>query len=219
MPTRFMFLAFFGLLTACQSFQILKKPIVFDDIREEYTLQYLRNQYGLIQQDPLIQPQMIVVHWTTLNDLESAFQVLKNPLRPRFRNDDDALPNQLNGSAHYLIDRDGTVYNLMSDSLMALHVVGLNYCSIGIKNVGNQNQPLTSAQLSANTQLIELLCKKYPEIEYLIANSEYPQFQNHPLWKNFQKLPIEERQDPGEEFMKDLRDNLSKLPLKGPPDS
>jgi N-acetyl-anhydromuramyl-L-alanine amidase AmpD len=217
MPTRFVYLAFFGLFTACQSFQILQKPIVFDEVRKSYSLQYLRDQYGLVQQEPLIEPQLIVVHWTSLADLESAFKVYDQPLRPRFRNDDEALPDQLSSSAHYLIDRDGTVYNLMSDSLMALHVVGLNYCSIGIKNVGNMEQPLTPAQLTANTELVKHLCQKYPSIEYLIANAEYPTFQGHPLWKNFQDLPVEQRNDPGEDFMNKLRDNLSKLPLKGAP--
>ncbi len=35
-----------------------------------------------------------------------------------------------------MVDRDGTRYRLMPETYMARHVIGLNYYSIGIENVG-----------------------------------------------------------------------------------
>lgn len=213
----FLVSAFFGLISACQSLEILQKPLVFDETRRSLTLEYLDREYGLKQEEPLINPQMIVIHWTSLGDLESAFQVYKDPLKPRFRNDDPLLPQELNVSAHYLVDQNGSIYQLMPDSIMALHVIGLNYCAIGIKNVGNEfDTPLTEAQVEANALLVEYLCKKYP-IGYLIANSEYPLFKDHELWKNFTNQPIEQRKDPGAGFMIRLRHAVEKLQLAGPP--
>ena len=210
-------MAFLGLLSACQSTEILQKPIAFDETRRSLTLKYLEEQYGLIQDEPLIEPKMIVVHWTSLGDLESAFKVYQDEVQPRFRNDDPHLPDELNVSAHYLVDQDGSIYQLLPDSIMALHVTGLNYCAIGIKNVGNdQDRPLTDAQLQANVFLVETLSQKYT-IEYLIGNSEYPRFQDHALWKNFSGQPVEQKYDPGEAFMTKLRVEVQKLGLSGPP--
>lgn len=207
-----------GLLSACQpSLEILQKPISFNDTRHQLTLDYLEKEYGLIQDEPLIDPQMIIIHWTSLGDLESAFKVFQNPVKPRFRNDDPLLPEELNVSAHYLVDQDGTIYQMLPDSMMALHVTGLNYCAIGIKNVGNNlDKPLTGAQLQANIQLVELLCKKY-SVRYLIGNYEYPRFQGHPLWKNFTGQPVEQKEDPGADFMERMREALEKLKLSGAP--
>ena len=217
MKHTFLLLVFFGLINACQSIEILQKHLTFDETRRNLTLQYLANEYGLEQQEPLIDPQMIVIHWTSLGDLESAFKVFQDPIKPRFRNDDPHLPDELNVSTHYLVDQDGTIYQLMPDSIMALHVIGLNYCAIGIKNVGNnQDKPLTEAQVEANAFLVETLHQKYP-IKYLIANSEYPLFQDHLLWKNYTDRPVEQREDPGVGFMIRLRQSVEKLKLKGPP--
>ena len=60
-----LFMAFLGLLYACQSKEILQKPIVFDETRRSLTLKYLEEHYGLLQDEPLIEPKMIVIHWTS----------------------------------------------------------------------------------------------------------------------------------------------------------
>ncbi len=212
----FLSLTFFGLFSACQSYEILQKPILYDQTRVDLSLEYLAQQHQLVREQPVINPVMIVIHWTTLGDLESAYRVFYEPVKPQFRNDDPFLPQELNVSSHYLVDRDGSIYQLMPDSLLANHVVGLNYCSIGIKNVGNHDQPLTEMQLEANSFLVKSLAKKY-HIEYLIGNYEYPLFSSHSLWKNYNGQPVEHKQDPGEEFMNKLRDELRKLDLKGAP--
>src|SRR5690606_11135645 len=104
----------------------------------------------------------------------------------------------LNVSAQYVIDRDGTIYQLMPDTLMARHVTGLNHCAIGIENIGGPKAPLTKAQLKANTKLIKKLKKKYP-IDYLIGLYQYTLFESTDLWKEKDQGYRTKKSDPRSE--------------------
>ena len=42
----------------------------------------------------------------------------------------------LNVSSHYLVDRDGTIYQLTPETILNRHAIGVNWCSIGIENIG-----------------------------------------------------------------------------------
>ena len=112
-----------------------------------------------------------------------------------------------------MIDRDGTVYRLMDETVMARHIIGLNYSSKGIENVGGKGNidDLTPAQLNANIELISYLHNKYSTLEYLIGHHEYTEFTQHPLWlerdKNYRTL----KHDPGETFMNRLRPHFPQL--------
>ena len=112
-----------------------------------------------------------------------------------------------NVSVQYLVDRDGTVYQLMPDNWMARHVIGLNYSSIGIENVGTLGD-LTEAQLKANIELIRQIKRNHPAIEYLIGHSEYRCFEETPFWLEKDRSYRTEKSDPGEAFMQGLRDAL-----------
>ena len=41
--------------------------------------------------------------------------------------------------AHYVIDRDGTAYQLVPTSIICRHTVGLNWTAIGIEHVGTSD--------------------------------------------------------------------------------
>ena len=91
---------------------------------------------------------------------------------------------------------------------MARHVIGLNHCAIGIENVGpNEVGELTASQLTANVSLINYLRKKY-SIAYVIGHYEYDDFIGHPLWLEKDANYRTEKVDPGEKFMKLLREKL-----------
>lgn len=47
----------------------------------------------------------------------------------------------------------------MPPTQFARHTIGLNYCAIGIENIGGSKQPLTEAQAEANAKLIRYLTK------------------------------------------------------------
>ncbi|MDQ7066938.1 MAG: N-acetylmuramoyl-L-alanine amidase [Sulfurimonas sp.] len=120
--------------TLLMSYKIKQKPIIFTKKRIRLTQEYIQNHYNLKVSDIKIQPKMIVVHWTAIEDLNRSFERFNQELLFSDRAD-IAKASALNVSTHYLIDRDGEIYQLMPDNIMARHVIGLNYSSIGIENV------------------------------------------------------------------------------------
>ena len=193
------------------TFRIIDKPITWNAEREQLSLQYLKDRHGLDQTSASIDPQMVVVHWTAIDNIEVTFEVFDPPtLGGR---EDLTGASYLNVSSQFLIDRDGTIFRLLPDTVFARHVIGLNYLAIGIENIGSDLMPLTKAQLQANEKLIRHLKRKYP-IDYVIGHHEYQNFQNTNLWKEADPNYRTVKTDPGDKFMNQLRKNLSDLQLK-----
>ena len=198
------------------TFRTFYKPIVFDSVRSQLSLQYLQQRHGLIQSQPTIKPVMIVLHWTAIPSLEKTFDVFNRSTLPVARKQ-IASASTLNVSSQYLVDRDGTIFQLLPDTVFARHVIGLNYCAIGVENVGSNDNPLTEAQLEANEQLIRYLKTKYA-IEYVIGHYEYKQFIGTPLWRESDPEYLTEKTDPGISFMKRIRERIKDLNIKGAPE-
>tara|TARA_X000000368_G_scaffold99455_3_gene76606 strand:+ start:8563 stop:9195 length:633 start_codon:yes stop_codon:yes gene_type:complete len=193
---------------------IIKKDIIFDDLRTSLTKQYIKERYNFEAESITIDPRIIVVHWTATKTSEQAFNTFKSPSLQGSRNDISYASN-LNVSAHFLVDRNGQVFQLMKDNIMARHVIGLNYSSIGIENVGGiEGYPLTNEQLISNVKLVKYLKSKYPKIDYLIGHFEYTNFENHELWLEKDSLYRTVKIDPGIEFMNKLRKDLNNLNFK-----
>ena len=192
---------------------IMQKPIVFDAKRKALTLQYMQQRYNMVQDEPTIKPRMVVVHWTVIPTFEKTFEVF-NPLELPAARDGIRAGGDLNVSSQFVIDRDGTVYQLMPETTMARHTIGLNYTAIGIENIADGNSlPMTAAQLAANTKLIKYLASKYP-IEYVLGHSEYHRFRDTSWWKETDASYFTEKNDPDIAFMNRLRSQLSELSLK-----
>ena len=200
---------------ASPALKIEDKPIVFDIERKQLSLKYMKNRYGLEKDSAYIEPKIIVLHWTAIPTLEESFNAMNPAVLPGSRSDIGSASN-LNVSTQFLVDRDGTIYQLLPDNAFARHVIGLNSNAIGVENVGGKEAPLTKEQLEANEALVRHLTKKY-DIEYLIGHYEYQEFEGHPLWKETDSGYRTEKIDPGESFMKEIRENLKDLDLKGPP--
>lgn len=204
------------LLSACgPSKKIVDKPIVFDKERIQLTKEYLSTRYGLDTDLPLIEPKMIVLHWTAIPTFQESFDTFytsKLPARP-----DIATASNLNVSSQFMVDVDGTIYRLMPELTMARHVIGLNHTAIGIENVGGTKEvPLTEAQIQSNIWLVNYLSKKYP-IEYLIGHYQYKDFEGHDLWLEKDDGYRTEKTDPGEDFMRAVRKKTRRLKLKSAP--
>ncbi len=205
--------------TSCDSTTIQEMPITFDDERVQLTLEYLSTRYRIEQSTPTIDPKMVVVHYTVIPTLEKTFDAFNDAKLPNWR-DKIAGASALNVSSQFVVDQDGTIYRLMPENYMARHVIGLNHCAIGIENVGGTEEvPLTDAQLQSNIWLIKYLKKKY-DIQYVIGHSEYTLFDGHDLWKEVDEGYRTQKSDPGDEFMKGIRDatdDLGFLPLPQKP--
>lgn len=197
------------------SLEIKQKPIIFDEKRVDSTKDYILQRYGLETQNINITPKIIVIHHTGINSLEKSFKRFYNSELPNDRPDIVKASN-LNVSAHFLVDKDGTIYQLMNETYMARHVIGLNYNSIGIENIGGQNfeNNLTKKQLESNIKLIKYLQEKYPTIKYLIGHYEYTDFENHKLWLEKDKTYRTIKHDPHPTFMEKIRKEVKFLKHK-----
>ncbi len=201
--------------SVAQEIKIIDKPVVFDAERVRLSIAYLKDRHNIVQDHPYIKPVMVVLHWTDIPTVTGTFNTFNTTLLPAGRKG-IAGASILNVSSQYVVDRDGTIYRLMPDSTFARHVIGLNYCAIGVENIGSAKSPLTDAQLKANEDLIRYLKTKY-DIQYVIGHFEYLLFKDTPLWKetdpNYQTV----KTDPGIDFMQRIRANLKDLDLKALP--
>ena len=204
-----------GFLFHAQNIKIIQKPIDYSMEKIKLSLDYMKAHHGLDQKTPKITPKIIVLHYTAGGTIESNFKYFNNLY---LENQRSTLKNQspLNVSSHFLIDRDGTVYQLVDPEMFARHTIGLNYCAIGFENIGSKAQPLTDKQVEANAELVKYLAKKYP-IEYVIGHSEYGGFRNTKLWKESDPKYFTGKEDPGADFMKKVRGKLTDLNLKSKP--
>ncbi|WP_294310500.1 peptidoglycan recognition family protein [uncultured Chryseobacterium sp.] len=195
--------------------KIIRKPISYSEERVRLSLEYLKEHHSLVQKTPTIIPKMIVLHYTANGNAESNFKYFNKTYLEGGRN---TLKKQstLNVSSQYLIDRDGTIYQLMEPNQFARHTIGLNYCAIGIENIGSKKEPLTEKQVAANAQLIGYLTRKY-KIEYLIGHSEYGTFRNSKLWKESDPDYFTVKEDPGQDFINKVRRQVGDLHLKDKP--
>ena len=192
---------------------IIEHPITFNDERKILTLEYLENRYGLEQDTPQIVPKMIVLHWTVIPTFEKSFEAFDPVALPNWRPDIKDVSG-LNVSSQFMVDRDGTIYQLLPETTMARHVIGLNHCAIGVENVGGTDDlPLTKAQLKSNIWLVRFLKKKY-NIDYLIGHYEYTLFENHPLWLEKDAGYRTKKTDPGPDFMLNVRKAVRDLDFK-----
>lgn len=201
-----------------QPLKIIDKPIDFGPERIAMTKAYIKSHYGMNVENIEITPKIIILHWTAEMDFDKSFKRLQPEILLSDRKD-IMKASALNVSAQFMVDRDGTIYRLMPENWMARHVIGLNYSSIGIENIGgkdNKTEDLTPAQRQANIDLIFYLKAKYPTIEYVIGHHEYQQMEHTPLWLEKDKGYRTVKSDPGEKFMSQIRDSVKCLNLKTP---
>ncbi len=111
-----------------------KPPIAWDPIpfgrdRQRQMRRYSRRHYG-DGRAKLAAPEVIVEHYTASTTYASAFNTFAG-------NAPDVEYGERPGvCAHYLIDRDGSIHQLVSTRWRCRHTVGLNDTAIGIEHVG-----------------------------------------------------------------------------------
>ncbi|MEA2373834.1 MAG: hypothetical protein QOD53_297 [Thermoleophilaceae bacterium] len=128
---------------------IVRRWIPFGTKRKREMTAYARRHYG-IKSYRLVDPQVIVEHYTG----NQSFSATYNTFAPDRA--DPELHELPNVCAHFVVDRDGTIYQLVSLDVMCRHTVGLNYIAIGIEHVGtsdgqilrNHRQLLASLRLT-----------------------------------------------------------------------
>jgi N-acetylmuramoyl-L-alanine amidase len=197
--------------------EIYDKPIVFDDLRIKLTKEYILRHYGVAGTGIELTPKLIVVNWTDTRTLEEAYEKFRPSILPMPRSPPSPSDGEVNYSAHYLIDRDGTIFNLMKDFEIARHMIGLDRQALAIANVGSANVPLTPAQAQATAQLVRFLTRKYESISFLIGASEYETFLGTYLWEEKDPLLKPIASGPGPTFLGEVRGRLPDIALRSAP--
>ena len=119
---------------------IVAKPIAFPEKRKLEMQAYAKRHYG-IDTWRLRTPRVIVEHITVSSTFGSAFATFA-------ADQPDAELHELPGTcAHFVVDTDGTIYQLVPLEFMCRHTVGLNWTAIGIEHVG-----LSDAQVLGNSR-------------------------------------------------------------------
>ena len=135
---------------------IVERPIPFGPARRAETARYAERHYGL-DTYRLEHPHVIVEHYTATTTFA--------PVWSTFAADTpDPELGELPGTcAHFVIDRDGTIYQLVPLYLICRHTVGLNWTAIGIEHVGTSDGSILGdrAQLSASLHLTLWLMHRF----------------------------------------------------------
>lgn len=148
--------------------RIVSKPIPFGPKRRAEMSAYARRHYG-IDSWRLTNPRVIVEHYTASESFSSTYNYFAGDTP-------DVELGELPGvCAHFVIDRDGTIYQLVSLAVMCRHTVGLNYTAIGIEHVGTSDQEILGnpRQLQASLQLtLWLMQQKRIQLRNVIGHNE-----------------------------------------------
>jgi N-acetylmuramoyl-L-alanine amidase-like protein len=131
-------------------------PIPFGAARRRETAAYARRHYGL-DSWRIRGPHVIVEHFTATESLA--------PVRSTFAADrPDPELGELPGTcSHFVVARDGTIYQYVRLSVMCRHTVGLNWTAIGIEHVGTSDAEVLAdrAQRTASLRLTLWLMQRY----------------------------------------------------------
>ena len=147
---------------------IVFKPIPFGAKRRAETVAYARRHYGL-NTWKLVKPHVVVEHYTASTTFSSAYATFASDTP------DPELGELPGVCAQFVIDRDGTIYQLVRLDTMCRHTVGLNWTAIGIEHVGTSDRDILDdpAQLSASLHLTLWLMARYGiQLRNVIGHSE-----------------------------------------------
>ena len=133
---------------------IVTKLIPFGPARRAETAAYAKRHYG-VSTWRLRDPRVIVEHYTASDTSPYAY-FAANTADPEL----GELPGVC---AHFVIDRDGTIYQLVRLDTICRHTVGLNWTAFGIEHVGRSDGQILGnpAQLSASLSLTLWLMSRY----------------------------------------------------------
>jgi hypothetical protein len=148
--------------------RIVQRPIPFPAARKAQMRAYAREHYG-IDSYRLVHPRLIIWHYTESATFQSVWNTFAEDVPDVTYH---ALPQVC---AHFVIDTDGTIYQLVPLDIMCRQVVGLNYTAIGIENVGFSDRQVMDdrAQFAAALSLTRWLrCRFAIGVSGVIGHNE-----------------------------------------------
>jgi beta-N-acetylhexosaminidase len=180
---------------------IVQRPIPFGAKRREEMRAYARRHYGL-DSFRLQGPKVIVEHYTVTDSFQSVYDTFAADVP-------DVELHELPGvCAHFVVDKDGTIYQLVALNNMCRHTVGLNDTAIGIEQVGRSAREILDrpAQIGAVVRLTAWLrCRNAIALRDVIGHNESlsspyhhedvaaMRRQTHGDWTRAQMMPVRAR--------------------------
>jgi N-acetylmuramoyl-L-alanine amidase len=147
---------------------IVQRPIPFGAERRAETAAYARHHYGLGTWR-LQHPHVIVEHYTASTTFSSAWDTFASDAP------DPELHERPGTCAHFVVDKDGTIYQLVPLTTICRHTVGLNWTAIGIEHVGTSDASILDnrRQLASSLALTLWLMHRYDiALPNVIGHSE-----------------------------------------------
>jgi N-acetylmuramoyl-L-alanine amidase len=146
---------------------VVWKPIPYGAQRKAEMAQYAKKHYGI--DSWRLHPKVIVEHYTGSDSFSAAWNAFAS-------NAPDPELHELPGDcAHFIVDRDGTIYQLVPLTVMCRHTVGLNYVAIGIEHVGTSDAEILHdpAQIRSSLELTAWLVGRFHiRIRNVIGHNE-----------------------------------------------
>jgi len=194
---------------------IVDAPMAWSAERERLTLAYRRQHSDPEAADLAIDPRAIILHYTD-GGSAAATRRYFDGVRIEAARGQLAAAGAVNVSAHFIVDRDGTIYQLQPATRFARHCIGMNHIAIGIENAGDEGRfPLTEAQVAADAALVRYLAQRY-RITHLLGHHEVMAFRDHPYYVERDRDYRNDKPDPGARFMALVRARVADLGLRGP---
>jgi beta-N-acetylhexosaminidase len=153
---------------AVQPPAIVSRPIPYGPKRRREMAAYSQRHYGK-RTARLRRPHVIVEHYTANDSFSASWNTFA-------ADTPDVELGELPGvCAHFVIDSDGTIYQLAPLRLRCRHTVGLNYTAIGVEHVGRSDAAVMGRPkvLSASLALSRWLrCRYAVRVRDVIGHSE-----------------------------------------------
>ncbi|HEY1778572.1 MAG TPA: peptidoglycan recognition family protein [Solirubrobacteraceae bacterium] len=148
--------------------RIVQDPIPFGAARKAQMRAYALEHYG-IDSYKLVHPRLVIWHYTESATFQSVWNTFADDIP-------DVTYHELpQVCAHFVVDTNGTIHQLVALDIMCRQVVGLNYTAIGIENVGFSDAQVMDdkAQFDASLALTRWLrCRFAIPVSGVIGHNE-----------------------------------------------
>jgi N-acetylmuramoyl-L-alanine amidase len=154
--------------TAAPRPAIVWKPVPMPPTRVAQMAAYSQRHYG-DRRARLVRPRVIVHHYTANLSFRATWATFAA------NTPDPELGERPGTCAHFVIDRDGTIYQLVRLGLRCRHTVSLNWTAIGIEHVGTSDAGVlgNARQLASSIALSSWLMGRHRiELGDVIGHAE-----------------------------------------------
>jgi len=146
--------------------RIAWRKIPFGAERKRQMAAYSDRHYGERTWE-LVDPRVIVEHYTAGTSFDSAWN--------HFAANGVHLGERPGVCAHFLIDTDGTIYQLVNLAIRCRHAIGMNWTAIGIEHVGTNADDILDDRdmMRASLRLTAWLMLRYGiDVANVIGHAE-----------------------------------------------